>query len=298
MDIRFVPRAEIDKVKYNSCVHYANNGNIFGYIWYLDFVAKDWDALVEGDYESVMPLPQREGFLGKPELVQPALMRELGIYSIHVLSPKRVRAFLDALPPRFKKVDLVTNEQIDPPADAGFSVEEIPNYQLLLEPAYEELIEKYDRSLLLGLEKAERAEVIPISNIKPEKLAAFYQQHHPAGIERDKNFHTLQRIMYNVLQRGMGFASGVQTADKELLAVNFWMYSHHKVISLVPVESPAGARVHALDYLFNMLIRTHAGRPMILDFNQQSADGFAQRFGAQENFYHHLRRNTRVLGLF
>ena len=298
MEIRLVPRDEIDKVKYNSCVHYANNGNIFGYIWYLDFVAKEWDALVEGDYESVMPLPRREGLLGRPELFQPALMRELGIYSIHVLSPKRVRAFLEAIPASYKKVDLVVNEQVDAPDDLGFAVKNEVNHQLLLEPAYEELAEQYSRPLLLGLEKAEQAEVIPISNMKPEKLAAFYQKYTPAGGQREQNFHTLQRIMYNVLQRGMGFASGVQSRDKELLAVNFWMYSHHKVISLMPVESPAGAKVHALDYLFNMLIRTHAGRPMILDFNAASPAHFATRFGARENFFHRIRRNTKVLGLF
>ena len=298
MDIRLVPRDEIDKVKYNSCVHYANNGNIFGYIWYLDFVAKEWDALVEGDYESVMPLPRREGLFGKPEIFQPALMRELGIYSVNVLSPKRVKAFLEAIPATYKKIDIAVNEQVDAPGDLDFVVTNEVNHQLLLESPYEELAEQYSRELLLGLEKAEQAEVIPISNFKPEKLAEFYQQNSPAGSDRDKNFHTLQRIMYNVLQRGMGFASGVQSRDKELLAVNFWMYSHHKVIGLMPVESAAGARVHALDYLFNMLIRTHAGRPMILDFNAATNADFATRFGAQENFYHRIRRNTKVLGLF
>ncbi len=58
MDVRFVPREEIDKVKWNSCVHYANNGNIFGYVWYLDQVAREWDALIEGDYYTYIGLPQ------------------------------------------------------------------------------------------------------------------------------------------------------------------------------------------------------------------------------------------------
>ena len=56
MEIRFVKKEDIDKIKWNSCVHYAINGNIFGYMWFLDSVSKEWDALVEGDYESVLPL--------------------------------------------------------------------------------------------------------------------------------------------------------------------------------------------------------------------------------------------------
>ena len=79
MNIQYLKSADIDKVKWNSCVHYANNGNIFGYMWFLDFVAKDWDALVEGDYESVFPLVWREGLFGRKELYQPSLMREMGI---------------------------------------------------------------------------------------------------------------------------------------------------------------------------------------------------------------------------
>lgn len=53
MEIKFVFREEIDKVKWNSCVYYVINGNIFGYMWYLDYIVKDWDVLVEGDYELV-----------------------------------------------------------------------------------------------------------------------------------------------------------------------------------------------------------------------------------------------------
>ena len=93
MEIRFIEGKDIDKVKWNSCIHYATNGNIFAYKWFLDYVAKDWHALVEGDYESVFPLVWKKGLLGKDELYQPSLMRELGIYSINVLSRARVQRF-------------------------------------------------------------------------------------------------------------------------------------------------------------------------------------------------------------
>ena len=35
MDIHLVRREDIDKQLYNSCVHYATNGSIYGYDWYL-----------------------------------------------------------------------------------------------------------------------------------------------------------------------------------------------------------------------------------------------------------------------
>ena len=99
--IRFIAHQDIDKVKWNSCVHYATNNNIFGYWWYLRNTAKEWDALVEGDYESVLPL------ISKPSanvgsLYLPELIREAGIYSIHLLSHARVNAFLEAIPALIK----------------------------------------------------------------------------------------------------------------------------------------------------------------------------------------------------
>jgi len=54
---RIVPFAEIEKNKWNGTIHYAINGNIFGYYWFLKAVIGEWDAIVEEDYQSVMPIP-------------------------------------------------------------------------------------------------------------------------------------------------------------------------------------------------------------------------------------------------
>lgn len=289
MDIRFVPREEIDKVKFNSCVHYATNGNIFGYIWFLDFVAKDWDALVEGDYESVFPLVWRKDGFGRKELHQPDLMRELGIYSIHVLSTKRLRAFLEAIPSEYVRMDIHLNEQNKLPADSPFELEELTNHQMLLTESYEEMSAKFAPEMQNALEQAEKADLLPTTSLKPERVAEMYRQHTMDKKRIDQNFHALQRIMYNALHRGWGFASGIQTRDGQLLASNFYLYSHKKVISLVPIQSPEGAAKSALPYLFDILLRSHAGRPMILDFNAQGTGKIAEQFGASDTAFYRVR---------
>lgn len=297
MEIKYLQRSEIDKVKWNSCVHYANNGNIFGYIWFLDQVAKDWDALVEGDYESVMPLVWRKGFWKSRELYQPDLMRELGIYSIHVLSPKRINHFLDAIPQEFRLVDVVFNEQNIVPENTSFSINERTNYQLWLDRSYEALADQYSKDLLQKLDQASEAELIPSSSLKPEKIADFYRKYAPAQAGKARNFHALQRIMYNVLHRGWGFASGVMDRSQKLQAVNFFIYSHGKIMSLVPVVSPEGQESGALEMLTDLIIRTHAGRPVLFDFNTEE-EAFATSFGALPNTYMNIRKDKRLLGIF
>jgi hypothetical protein len=75
-----------------------------------------------------------------------------------------------------------------------------------------------------------------------------------------------------------------------LLAVNFFIYSHSKVLSLVPVVSPKGEEKGALELLFHMLIKTHAGKPLLLDLNDDGSSGFVQGMGAQPNSYFKLER--------
>lgn len=292
MEIRLIKQEEIDKVKWNSCVHYANNGNVFGYKWYLDHIAKDWDGLVEGDYESVFPLVWRKGMWGGKVLYQPNLMRELGIFTINAPSPARVKAFLKAIPAEYKQVDIVLNEQNPFSGLANFKQTSLTNHQMLLTEPFEVMEKKFSPAIETAVEKAAEAKIMLDSNIKPEKIADFYQQHTSDTTGKERNFHALQRIMYNVLHRGWGFASAARSQEGELLAANFFIYSHNTVMSLLPLESPAGKEVGALTFLFHMLIRTHAGRPLIMDFNTHEADDLAMGFGAQSNPYLRIERKV------
>ncbi|MEN0003005.1 MAG: hypothetical protein AAF798_02635 [Bacteroidota bacterium] len=297
MDIQYLKRDDIDKVKWNSCVHYANNGNIFGYMWYLDHVAKEWDALVEGDYESVWPLVWRKNMWNGKELYQPNLMRELGIYSINVLSPKRIRHFLEALPDEFRSIDIVLNEQNQLPKETGFQVSEQQNFQLWMDRSYEDISAYYTPALLEALDVARGSDLIPLSSLKPERIADFYLKYSKDRNGKDRNFHTLQRIMYNVLHRGWGFASGIVDREETLYAANFFIFSHGKLLSLVPTVSPAGEQLGALEMLTDLIVRTNAGRPLLLDFNTNGDSSLAEAFGAVSTPYFSIQRKQRKWGL-
>jgi photosystem II stability/assembly factor-like uncharacterized protein len=291
MDIRYIPREEIDKVKWNSCVHYAPNGNIFGYMWFLDQVAKDWDALVEGDYESVLPLVWREDRRGRKRLEQPPWMRELGVYSVNVLSRPRIKAFVDAIPEEYASISMHLNEQNFLPEAEGYALSPQTNYQLLLNAPYEEIAGQFSKEWFLQLDKASKGDLKQISNIKPEAVADFFRKH-ADGPDRESRAHALLRIMYNVLHRGWGYSAGVTDANGELLAANFFIFSHGKALSLAPVVSPRGRDLGALEALFHMFIETQANKPLLLDLNSDGSDGLAEGMGAKPNSFFKLEKNT------
>ena len=58
----FLKHDKIDKVKWDNCISRSVNGHIYARSWYLNIVSPDWDALIEGDYEAVMPLTWKRKF--------------------------------------------------------------------------------------------------------------------------------------------------------------------------------------------------------------------------------------------
>ena len=55
--IKYIKHKDVDKTKWDQCIARSSNGFIFAYAWYLEIVCENWDALIEGDYETVFPLP-------------------------------------------------------------------------------------------------------------------------------------------------------------------------------------------------------------------------------------------------
>ncbi|MEM6376655.1 MAG: hypothetical protein AAF705_00445 [Bacteroidota bacterium] len=296
MDIRLVKRDDIVKEKWNGSVHYATNGNVFGYMWYLDFVAKDWDALIEGDYLSVFPLVYKKRFLGGKALYQPDLMRAMGIYSVKALSALRIKAFLDAIPAEYRSIDITLNARNRPPRDGSFQTTELTNHLLPLNESYESLAQKYSPEFQEKIALAEEKGLLPIGSIKPEKLAAFFQENNHRTAVMEQQFHTLQRIMYNVLHRGTGFATAIAHPEtEELLAADFFIFSHGRMTSLAPVVSKKGKELGAQELLMDYMIRSNASRPILLDFNTQESNDLAQAMGAQTETFYQIKQKR---GLF
>ncbi|MCP9234831.1 hypothetical protein [Lewinella sp. JB7] len=263
MDIRFIPQAELDKQLYNSCVHFATNGSLYGYDWYLNATAKEWDLLVEGDnYVSAMPLPRTRNWLGRTYLTQPELVPDLAVYSVKPLSPKRIQAFWDAIPQEYRGGELTVEPASVPKESGRFTVTTAVGGAIFLDRPYEEITDDFPPAYYERLARAERADLLPVPSLKPEALADFWLAVHGKSVDNEWKYHAMQRIMYQILHRSWGNAAGIQTRDGKLLAVSFNVYSHNRVFPLFRAESQAGADAGAMTLLDDTLLRSHANRSL------------------------------------
>jgi hypothetical protein len=107
--INYIKHTDIDKNKWNRCISAANNSIIYAYAWYLDIVSPNWDALVLNDYEAVMPLTHRKKYF-LSYLFQPFFTQQLGVFSKKESQALLVQEFLNAIPTKFKLIDINLNE--------------------------------------------------------------------------------------------------------------------------------------------------------------------------------------------
>ena len=61
-NVRLLKRSQIDVVKWDETVRGHSVHFVYGYSWYLD-AQGEWEALVYGDYEVVLPLPKKRKFV-------------------------------------------------------------------------------------------------------------------------------------------------------------------------------------------------------------------------------------------
>jgi len=295
MKLALIKRDELDTLKYDSCVHYANNGNVFGYSWYLDNTCEFWDVLVEGDYESVMPLPYINA-MGKKVGQNPPWVRQLGPYSVNVLSRPRIEAFINEIPEEYQVVNYALSENPGSERVDDFRLSIKPQYLLPMMISYEEIAAGYSVQHKEKVNTTYGGTLRLVNSLKPERLADFLKDQVESGIDynNDLYYFSLLRLMYHMLHRGIGFPTGVVNEDQELLAVGFFVTSHGKIQLLAGGASTEGIRREAMYFLMDMLIRTHAGRPSQLSFilpEMKDEKDFFEGFGARARNYASISRN-------
>src|ERR1035437_6508133 len=99
----------INKKKWDNCIDNSTHNLIYAYSWYLDIVSPKWEALVEGDYKSVMPLTGNKKY-GINYLFPPYFAQQLGVFSNEKVSQAKVEEFLNAIPPHYKFLEINLNK--------------------------------------------------------------------------------------------------------------------------------------------------------------------------------------------
>lgn len=295
MQITYLKNSGIDKNKWDTCIRNAPNGNVYAYSWYLDAVSPGWDALVGDDYNAVFPLTQRKKW-GVQYLCQPPFSQQLGLFSKDFITPEIQNQFLTQIPDSFKLTEINLNKH-HKQLPENFKVFPCATYELDLIYSYEEIRKLFSENTFRNIRKSTGKGVYVSPHIRPEEMVVLFRNNRGKDIHTlsENDYKILLRLIYQSLHNHTGEMLGVFDQHNELCAAAFFVQANGKVVFLFSALSPGGRDCSAMFFLIDHYIRSHAGKPLVLDFegsNNPDIARFYAGFGAKKNSYFQLHQNN------
>lgn len=295
--IRYLHHNDIDRQRWDACISAASNSLLYGYSWYLDVVTQQrWHALVYGDYEAVMPLP----FARKWGLLtgfQPYFTQQLGVFSAVPLTPTFIELFVASIPKDFRLFTThfnyanIKNSSIY----AGKDFQLMPNYELHLADAYENIRRHYAKHTIRQLRKAAAADLIIGKNEDAQLPVRLFYAAKNTDLRLPASYYQLaQQIINTCIQHQKGEIWQACNTKKEVVAAAFFARDSKRIYNLLPAVSPEGKQIGAMFAIIDAVIRHYAQQADYLDFEGSAVAGvarFYESFGAKNCPYAVYRRN-------
>jgi hypothetical protein len=293
--IRFLSHSEINRTNWDACIAGSLNSTVYPYSWYLDRVSPGWDALVEGDYESVMPLTANKKY-GITYLYQPFFTQQLGVFSAGKLSPAKVNGFLSGLPEKFRFIEINLNAGNEP--DEGlFSYKKNHTYCLSLQPSYETIYKNYSENTRRNIKKSIKHGLVLKTDTNPKKILQLFRNNRGKQIKTlgTKQYDSLESLIRDLAKIGHARILSSESRDQQLCAGAFFVEAPGHSIFLFSGSGPASRENGAMFFLIDRYIAENAGNPRVLDFNGSNNPDLARfysGFGAGQQSYITARKNS------
>ena len=285
--IQYLHHKDIDKKKWDATI--AKCGNIYAYSWYLDIVRPRWEALIEDDYQSVMPLTDGEKF-GVNYLYQPYFVQQLGVFSKSLMTAEKLDAFLKAIPAKFRFAEIRLNENNI--FEAGVQgVEYHRNVLLDLNQDYETIRANYHQNTKRTLAKAENNNLQLVNTVIPYHVVALFTDNRGALLDKWGNaeYARLTALTKVAVSRNHAFIFGVtEKGVGQLICAAIFMKTGSRITFLFSGLTVEGKQRHAMTFLLDQVIQQYANQPLTFDFEGSDDENLARfymGFGGREVKY-------------
>ena len=290
--IQFIEHKSIDIKKWDECIDKASNGLIYAKSEFLDLMCTNWAALVQNDYERVMPIPWRKKW-GFAYIYPPYFIAALGVFGDD-LNPAIINSFFDRVPERFKYWELDLNENNDVKADSKIQLTKRKNFLLDLNKSVEELRNNYSRLAKRKLIVADNNDLKVHRGVDPGIIIQYYQEHYeeknriiPPDVYRQLN------ALFDNLSKENFETYLIKTKD-EVVAFYLVLVDKRNIYSLIGGSTDQGKKLGAFYLATDAAITDFAISKRTFRFEGSDKPGIAffnAQFGPVETDYLHLKNN-------
>jgi hypothetical protein len=288
--LTFVKNHEINLVKWDNCINNAHNGSIYAFSWYLDIICEDWTAIIQHDYEGVMPLLHKKK-AGLSYVYPSLLANQLGVFSTEVMGKQMVNAFIKKTAEQYRMFTVNLNKFNR--LDANLFHQQLQStYEFDLIRSHHIMQENYSQKLRRNIRKGRKNQISIIRGITPNHFIDFLRERGimvSGSLSRDL-LAKLRRIIAFVLKHGLGEIYAAYTPENNLCAAVFFLRSNRKVKILFSGVSGEGRERGAPELLIDEYIKRHAEKNLTMNFENLALPDkaeFCEGFGGKH--YQHLR---------
>lgn len=285
--IQYLTHNQVDLKKWDATI--SQCGNIYAYSWYLDMVHPGWEALVDDDYQAVMPLTGGAKF-GVNYLFQPYFVQQLGVFSSQPLSAEKNEGFLEAIPSKYRFAEIRMNES-NIFGDGFQGIEYHRNVILDLSQDYESIRANYHTNTKRNLVKAEKSGLQLVDTVIPYHVVALFRDNRGALLDKwgDAEYDVLTRLTQTAVNRKAAFILGVtEKGVGQLLCAAIFMKANGRITFLFSGLTEKGKQRQAMTFLLDNVIQKYANQPVTFDFEGSDDDNLARfylGFGGTEVKY-------------
>lgn len=286
MEITHLKHNQINKKKWDAAIKDSQNGLIYALSWFLDIVSPNWEALVESDYNIVMPLTIKE-HNKKRIFYKPVFLQFLGVFGNH-LDQIIIEKFIRLTKKKVDGINVWFNPQnILNPGEHYIKRE---SQVLSLNKSYNDIFAEYNRSNKQNLKKALsfNLSVSKRANIKL-LVDTFKNMYSKKSVEEvnDVDYNNLERIVRWSLNNTKGeFYSNY--FDGEICSIAYFIF-WKDIFTIYCATSHLGREKRSFFLLIDQFLKDHAGQNAVLDFAGSNISGVAyinKGFGGVSNSYY------------
>jgi len=287
-DLHLKKNHEVNLIKWDNCINNAHNGSIYGFSWYLDIICGQWHAIIQRDYEAIMPIlvKHKAGITYVPTSL---FASQLGVFSTEIIDTHMVNNFIRKVFENFRiftvdlnKFNQVHNNLFHQRRRLTYEFDLIRNYSLLRD--------SYSTGLLRELDEAEKKKITVVPGMTPNDFMKFISGKGimaTKGLNKEQ-FNKLRMIIAFVLKHGLGEINAAYTRENNLCAAILFLKSNRKINLLFSAATAEGFKQRALQKIIDEYIRKHAEKNLTISFEHlvmPNKAAVSEGFGAQQYSY-------------
>ncbi|MEP6466585.1 MAG: GNAT family N-acetyltransferase [Parafilimonas sp.] len=287
MQLQLLRSHEIDKQKWNDCLKNSINPFIYASSVYLDCMADNWDGIIGGDYDIIMPIPWRKKF-GIKYTYHVPFIQQLGVFG-KKFQQDDVRDCIRLMLQNFKYGDYSLNFM-----NKVKHGKQSNNYMLSLASNYKSTSFFYADKLKADLTKATNNSFEYKTATADEVITLFKELYTERLPDLNaNNYKKLHNLCAEKHKENNLVTRKIIVADKPV-AMGLLLKDKFRIYNLISCTTPEGRVLHAGHFLYDSLMKEFSQTGLIFDFEGSDIPGvehFFKSFGAINQPYTKIHFN-------